>query len=219
MKTEHNYAWLKQFCGDLYDKTLLPFATKMPGYEIPWYAATNGARAVILQYLDGPRGLKEDFGEGPNLSALLAKENIDSRMTSRQGIIDLYPPMEKVECPKCNGRGTWACSTCDGNGKKWVECQDCGHEHECVCDECKKGVVTCNECNGEKTVWKESAETWTKKVLGIRIDGRLLVPVLASFDDVEVGACRVNVSSGLVPTQALKVSGATWAVMVCERTL
>ncbi len=217
MKTEHNYAWLKQFCGDLYDKTLLPFAVKMPGYEVPWYAATNGARAVVLQYLDGPRGPKEDFGEGPNLSALLAKENIDSRMTSRQGIIDLYPQMEKVECPKCNGKGTWSCSACDGNGKKLVECQDCGHEHECVCNECKKGVVICDECNGEKTTWKESAEHWKKKVLGIWIDGRLLVPVLDSFDDHEVGACRVNVSSGLVPTQALKVSGATWTVMVCER--
>jgi hypothetical protein len=217
-KTTHDYAWLKQFCGDL-SRVVLPFMVAVPGYKDKWFAATDGKRAIVLQALEGKHDPKEDLGDGPDLAKLLAKENVDLQMMSRQEIIDLYPPDERMECPKCAGRGTWACGGCDGTGEKMVECQDCGHEHLCVCDECQKGIVTCNECDGEKTVWKESIETWTKRVHGVQINGQLLVPILASFEDKNVAICRVVVSSDeKLPVLAVKVSGDGWAVMVCERS-
>lgn len=216
-KTIHDYAWLKQFCGHL-SRTELPFKVKVPGSKDDWFAATDGKRAIVLQYLEGTPGTKEECGDGPDLAKLLAKENIDLQMNSRQDIIDIYPPTERVECPGCGGRGTWACSSCDGDGKKWVECEDCGHEHQCKCDECVGGIATCHNCEGEKTVWKESIETWTRSVLGILVNGQLLVPVLASFDDEQVAVSYILASSpSLPPVRALKVSGGGWTVLVCER--
>lgn len=215
-KTKHNYAWLKQFCGEM-SKITLPFKVKVPGYKDEWFAATNGKRAVVLRQMEGVPTPQDEWGEGPPLDRLLAKERIGLRMESRQAIMDLFPAPDRIECPQCRGRGKWACSTCDGDGKKWIECDDCGHEHQCKCDECENGITTCEECDGEKTVWKESIETWTKLVLDMMINGQLLVPILASFEDRDVSISRVMVSERSAPTWALMVCGASWTVLVCER--
>jgi hypothetical protein len=146
-----------------------------------WGWITNGYAAVALKGVTAPRdqGGRDDASHGKTAS-MIAGAIAASRGAAREfktadflawlGVDDGKP------CVDCNGSGRVKCTDCDGRGRSYETCDNCDHEHECVCEYCKgDGWDKCDHLPGRTPSW----------IVGLPMDRTLVRQCVEAFPPSE----------------------------------
>lgn len=128
---------LKGFCGRYPDV----MAIEIDGER--WLFASSGYFIAAIK--------SDEPTEAPTADAEMAATSAELIREARAGGVPVstqsFAAWAAVQAPcQCKGTGEQNCYHCAGSGIRSHECDDCGHEHECECQECDDGRVTCRKC-------------------------------------------------------------------------